>query len=91
MGDQYRSNQENLIKDGIEPEAAKAIAAWYENHNGAEEWKPVWGCFFKQLPMIVQHNKTDVTPWCVQYAGNGHYFTTESEAYEWIAKRMTRG
>ena len=39
------------------------------------------------LCFSIQHNPAEVLPWCVQFAGSGHYFNSMPETVEYIRSR----
>lgn len=42
-------------------------------------------------PVIFQKLESDpYADYCIQYAGNGHYYKTAEEAWEYIKKRFKR-
>lgn len=60
---------------------------WEKTHNIEHEWHVVGELVYKGLPMALLCNPTRFMPWCVQYAGSGHYFKTRQEAEEWAYNR----
>ena len=41
----------------------------------------------KGIPVVLQEIKDKYTKFCVQYGGNGHYFTSEAEALTYMKTR----
>ena len=73
--------------------SSKAIEEWKRTHNLGEGWEMAFGDFLKGLPIVVLHSvvmnsESDSMPWCVQYAGNGHYFKTRDDALEYYESKI---
>ena len=66
----------------------KAMEEWKRTHNLGEGWEMAFGDFLKGLPIVVLHSESDSMPWCVQYAGNGHYFKTRDEALDYYEGKI---
>ena len=83
----------------LESSPREAFDEWVINHSWFltnykmyGNWTPAYGLFFKKLPMVLfKIDTADDIRFCVQYAGNGHYFKTLDEAYQWIIWRIARG
>ena len=64
------------------------VNEWLKSHRLSGGWKVVGGQIQKTgLPVILLYNKSDKTPYSVQYAGSGNYFKTRSKAEEYIYGR----
>lgn len=45
----------------------------------------------RSCPVILQRLENDpYANYCIQYAGNGHYYKTQDEALEYVRKRWKR-
>ena len=40
--------------------------------------------------LMLSRDIDDPAPWCVQYRGNGHYFSTVQEAFNYCVERRFR-
>ena len=63
---------------------------WENTHGIGEGWRTIGEIILKKLPMALLHNPDATMPWCIQHAGNGHYFKTRDEAEEYAEKRRKR-
>ena len=64
---------------------------WEKTHNKAPGW--VTKCEQMQkghLPLAVLWNPMADKPYCIQWAGNGHYFENPLEAVMWIAQHKPK-
>lgn len=44
----------------------------------------------KGCPVVFQILDDEYTPYCIQYAGGGHYYKTAAEAQQYVEKRFKR-
>ena len=71
-------------------EMKKAFALWAKKHLHDKRFKPIYGKIQKNgLPVVCFYNKDDECGYCwsLQYAGNGHYFKTEEEMFQYAMSR----
>lgn len=70
----------------------KATHEWEKTHLKGEDWQVIGEVKHRKngLPMALLFNGDDPRPWCVQFAGSGHYFKTRAEAEAWAEERLGR-
>lgn len=66
----------------------RAILEWRENHGISSDWYVVRGHYRAKdkKPYVVLHAKDNNAEYrfCLQCAGNGHYFKTKKEMRRWM-------
>ena len=63
---------------------------WEKTHKIGYGWHVVGELTFSGIPMALLYNSADPTPWCINYAGSGHYFKTREGAEKWAYNRRTK-
>jgi hypothetical protein len=71
-------------------DSEKAIKAWTETHLYNPKFNPLFGSFHNGLPIVCFYEHGSEYPYSVQYAGNGHYFRTETEMEHWYFERRSK-
>lgn len=100
------NNQENIRKYRVRERVEQFLSSisgdpnafleWVKNHSQADPaWFPIAGYWRNDgFPVVVLHNSSVPYGYCVQCAGNGHYFKTEDEANSfiqaWTGKRKIK-
>lgn len=79
-----RERRVNKFISGINGDPG-AVLEWIKNHSWNPAWCPIAGYWRRDgFPVAVLHNEQEEYGYCVQCAGSGHYFKTDSEAYQFI-------
>ena len=64
-----------------------AFEKWKKSHKWDKRCKPIAGGFVVDKPVVLFYCSGDPFPYSVQFNGNGHYFETLEEAYEYAFDR----
>lgn len=60
---------------------------WEKTHKLGDGWQVIGESIYNGLPMALLYNDA-LKEWSVQYAGTGHYFSSEAEANKWACERV---